>query len=166
MMDKRIGDWQNGIVVQTKVTSHLNKLKIFIEDLDNKVEIKSDQFNIGKAESFTILYWIGCRIIIRDESLKKRMFTSVNPPPSPQTGVSQMPRITSLTTEKQFEVQTLASFRKYALSIDPKCSWKRVKKSGMGTRGPPTGQCPNKKHSFFPSMLNFLDLFHHFLTYD
>ena len=56
MMDKRIGDWQNGIVVQTKVTSHLNKLKIFIEDLDNKVEIKSDQFNIGKAESFTILY--------------------------------------------------------------------------------------------------------------
>ena len=111
MMDKRIGDWQNGIVVQTKVTSHLNKLKIFIEDLDNKVEIKSDQFNIGKAESFTILYWIGCRIIIGDESLKKRMFTSVNPPPpSPQTGVSQMPRITSLTTEKQFEVQNIGIF--------------------------------------------------------
>ena len=107
MMDKRIGDWQNGIVVQTKVTSHLNKLKIFIEDLDNKVEIKSDQFNIGKAESFTILYWIGCRIIIWDESLKKRMFTSVNPPTSSQAGDSQMPRITSLTTEKEFEVQNI-----------------------------------------------------------
>ena len=91
-MDKRIGDWQNGIVVQTKVTSHLNKLKIVIKDLEEK----SDQFNIGKAESFAILYWIGCRIIIRDES--------------PQTGDSKMPRITSLTTEKQFEVQNIGIF--------------------------------------------------------
>ena len=106
MMDKRIGDWQNGIVVQTKVTSHLNKLKIFIEDLDNKVEIKSDQLNIGKAESFTILYWIGCRIIIRDESLKKNVYFC-QPPPSPQTGDSQMPRITSLTIEKQFVLQNI-----------------------------------------------------------
>ena len=39
MMDKRIDDWQNGIVVQTKVTSHLNKLKIVIEDLDVKKRI-------------------------------------------------------------------------------------------------------------------------------
>ena len=71
------------------------------------MKIKSDQFNIGNAESFAILYWIGCRIIIRDESLKKRMFTSVKCqpiPPFPKTGDSQMSRI---TTEKQFQVQNI-----------------------------------------------------------